>query len=158
MRKMGVAYDSLVQVLTVAGTVALVFMILSFVSRQRTPPKQRGALKKMPLLLPAFAFIIALILSYQILPLPISEYQGGNETRVVFPNERSAELQVREDAAHLLRALAEAHWPAQPRRKAASSAGPGLHLPCVLLVLPQRVQGQLQPALGGLANGFGQRC
>lgn len=91
---MGVAYESLVQVMSVAGTVALVVMVLSFVSRHRTPPQERGVLKKMPLLLPAFAFIIALLLSYQILPLPILAYRGGNEVRALFPNERSAELEV----------------------------------------------------------------
>ncbi len=91
---MGVAYDSLVQVLTVAGTVAIVLAILCLVSRHRTPAKERGPLKRMPLLLPAFAFVFAILVSYQILPLPISAYRGGNEVQFLFPNERSVELEV----------------------------------------------------------------
>ena len=94
MRKMGVAYDSLVQVVTIAGVAAIIFLIISFVSRYRTPPKERGLFKKMPLLLPAFAFISALLLSYMYVPFPISGYRGANTGEIRISYEPQATFYV----------------------------------------------------------------
>jgi hypothetical protein len=93
-RKMGVAYDSLVQVVTIAGVAALVFLIISLVGRYRTSPRKRGAFKKMPLLLPAIAFTFALILSYLYVPLPISAYRGANTGEIGIPYQTEVDFTV----------------------------------------------------------------
>ena len=77
---MGVALDSLFQVVTTAGAVAVIFLVLCLLTRIRREPGNRGVFQRMPVLLPAFAFVIAVLVIFQMGILPMSVYQGGNQT------------------------------------------------------------------------------
>ena len=75
---MGVAVDSFVVGIEIAGSVAVLALILSLIARLRTEPRKRGLFGRLPLLLPAVAFVTSLIIVGQLGILPMAEYKGTN--------------------------------------------------------------------------------
>lgn len=75
---MGVAVDSFVMAIEIAGSVAVLALILSLITRLRTEPRKRGVFGRLPLLLPAVTFVISLIIVGQLGILPMAEYKGAN--------------------------------------------------------------------------------
>jgi hypothetical protein len=75
---MGFALDSLVMAVEIAGSVAVLALILSLITRLRTEPKRRGLFGRLPFLLPAVTFVISLIIVGQLGILPMAEYKGTN--------------------------------------------------------------------------------
>jgi len=75
---MGVAIDSFVMVIETAGSVAILALIWSLITRLRTQPRKRGVFQRLPVLLPAILFIISMIIVGQLGILPMAEYKGTN--------------------------------------------------------------------------------
>ena len=75
---MGAAIDSFVMVIEIAGSVAILALIWSLITRLRTQPRKRGVFQRLPVLLSAVLFIISIIIVGQLGILPIAEYKGTN--------------------------------------------------------------------------------
>jgi hypothetical protein len=75
---MGVATDSFIQVVGIAGLVAVILLGYCLMTRLRSKPGSRGVFQRMPLLLPAAAFVIVTMLVLESGILPMSMYRGDN--------------------------------------------------------------------------------
>jgi hypothetical protein len=75
---MGVALDSFVMVLEIAGSIAVLALIWSVFTRLRAKPNKRGIFQRFPVLLPAVTFVISIIVVGQLGILPMAEYRGTN--------------------------------------------------------------------------------
>ena len=78
LRTMGVATDSFIQVVGIAGLVAVILLGYCLITRLRSKPGSRGVFQRMPLLLPAVAFVIVTMLVVESGILPMSMYRGDN--------------------------------------------------------------------------------
>ncbi|MFW9958001.1 MAG: hypothetical protein ACFFCT_08020 [Candidatus Odinarchaeota archaeon] len=76
---MGVAIDSFVMAIEIAGSLAILALIWSLITRLRTQPRKRGVFQRLPVLLSAVVFIISIIIIGQLGILPIAEYKGTNQ-------------------------------------------------------------------------------
>ena len=75
---MGVASDSFIMIVSWAGFVTVLFLVYSLVTRARRGRGDRGVFQRMPLLLPAIAFVISVFIIMQMRITPIQEYHGNN--------------------------------------------------------------------------------
>jgi hypothetical protein len=75
---MGVALDSFVMDLEIAGSIAVLTLIWSAFTRLRANPNKRGIFQRFPVLLPAVTFVISIIVVGQLGILPMAEYRGTN--------------------------------------------------------------------------------
>jgi hypothetical protein len=75
---MGLALDSFVMVLETAGSIAVLALIWSVLTRLRSKPNERGIFQRLPVLLPAVTFVISIIVVGQLGILPMAEYRGTN--------------------------------------------------------------------------------
>ncbi len=73
---MGVAIESFMLAVEIAGSVAALALIWSLFTRLRTQPRKRGVFQRLPLLLPAVVFVISIIIVGQLGILPMSQYKG----------------------------------------------------------------------------------
>ncbi|MDH4213377.1 MAG: hypothetical protein OEV85_05615 [Candidatus Thorarchaeota archaeon] len=76
---MGAAIDSFVMAIEIAGSLGILALIWSFITRLRTQPRKRGVFQRLPVLLSAVVFIISIIIIGQLGILPIAEYKGTNQ-------------------------------------------------------------------------------
>ncbi len=75
---MGVAIDSFVRGVQIAGSIAILALIWSLFTRLRAEPRKRVVFARLPVLLPAVTFVISLIIVGQLGILPMAEYKGEN--------------------------------------------------------------------------------
>jgi len=79
MRIMGVALDSFTLTMEYAGIVAIIFLIVCLYSRHTNDSGSLNVFQRMPVLLPAIAFVIAIMIVTSYGLTPIGQYQGVNE-------------------------------------------------------------------------------
>ncbi|MCK5152288.1 MAG: hypothetical protein KAQ65_10615 [Candidatus Thorarchaeota archaeon] len=85
---LGAATDSLVIVISIAGAVAFLVLILGvFIGTNReigysNEPQEHGFLRKKPLFVPSIAFVVTLLLVIALVPHPMSSYLGLNEEQI----------------------------------------------------------------------------
>lgn len=85
---LGAATDSLVMVISIAGAVAFLVLILGvFIDTNReigysNEPQEHGFLRKKPLFVPSIAFMVTLLLVIALVPHPMSSYHGLNEEQI----------------------------------------------------------------------------
>jgi len=75
---MGVAIDSFVMAIEIAGSIAILALIWSLYTRLNTKPVKRGVFQRLPVLLPAVTFVVSIIIVGQLGILPMAEYRGTN--------------------------------------------------------------------------------
>jgi amino acid transporter len=78
---LGVASDSILEVIVIAGVIAFLVFVFGFVVESRNESPRPGIFKRKPLLFPALAFVIAALLVITLVPTPMSQYQGDNSTQ-----------------------------------------------------------------------------
>ncbi|MGY5880623.1 MAG: hypothetical protein RTV31_10250 [Candidatus Thorarchaeota archaeon] len=76
---MGVALDSLVLTMEYAGIVAVILLIVCLYSRHTNNSGSLNVFQRMPVLLPAIAFIITVMIITSYGLTPMGQYQGINE-------------------------------------------------------------------------------
>ena len=75
---MGVALDSFLMAIEIAGSLSVIALVWSLFTRQRTQARKRGVFQRLPVLLPAVIFVISLVIVGQLGILPIAQYKGVN--------------------------------------------------------------------------------
>jgi len=79
MRIMGVALDSFILTMEYAGIVAIIFLIVCLYSRHTNDSGSLNVFQRMPVLLPAIAFIITIVIVTSYGLTSMGQYQGVNE-------------------------------------------------------------------------------
>lgn len=78
---LGAASDSILDVIVIAGVVAILVFVFGLVVEGKNESPRPGIFKKKPLLFPALGFVVVALLMVTLVPIPMSEYQGDNSTQ-----------------------------------------------------------------------------
>ncbi|MCK5238488.1 MAG: hypothetical protein KAR33_03000 [Candidatus Thorarchaeota archaeon] len=90
----GAASDSLLMVLMISGLVTFMVFVAGIVFGTKDESSEEGILRRKPLLVPSFVFIITLILVIALFPHPMAEYQGLNSTQMNFSGSDSTNFRI----------------------------------------------------------------
>lgn len=91
---LGVASDSILEVVVVAGVAAFLVFVFGLVLESKNESPNPGVFKRKPLLVPVLGFIVVVLLMVALVPLPMSQYQGDNSTQVELLREDTMNFNV----------------------------------------------------------------
>jgi len=96
----GAASDSLVMVLMISGLITFIVFVVGFKYDTEDDAPEHGFLRRKPLTLPSFVFVISLILVIAIAPHPMAQYYGPNETQMHFLESDTTNFRVYDGIAY----------------------------------------------------------
>ena len=101
---LGAATDSLLMVLSFAGAVALIALIVGiFVGTNRKSTQdvvEHGFLRKKPLLVPSIVFVLSLVIVIALVPHPMAAYYGPNEMEIRYYEEDPSMFRIYDSTAY----------------------------------------------------------
>lgn len=91
---LGIASDSILEVIAIAGVVAFLVFIFGLVVEGKNESPKPGIFKRKPLLVPGLGFIVMALLMVTLVPIPMSQYQGDNSTQLYLLREDTIDFNV----------------------------------------------------------------
>jgi hypothetical protein len=96
----GAASESIFTVLLTSGIVAIMAIVMGLVLESKSESAEHGLARRKPLLIPSIAFTISAILVISMVPIPMSQFQGYNETRFVLDEDQTISFRVHDSDAY----------------------------------------------------------
>ncbi|MHA1577454.1 MAG: hypothetical protein ACTSU3_08850 [Candidatus Thorarchaeota archaeon] len=93
----GAASESLSIVLTITSIITLMVLVAVIVFGTNDDAPEEDFLRRKPLLVPSFVFVITLVLVIGLAPHPMAQYYGPNEVQRYFNESADANFRVHDD-------------------------------------------------------------
>jgi hypothetical protein len=91
---LGAASDSFFEVIVTAGVAAFMVFVFGLVMEGKNESPRPGIFKRKPLLAPALGFVVAALLVVTLVPVPMSQYLGNNDTQFYLAEENTVGFKV----------------------------------------------------------------